>query len=45
VEAFNPNASKQERRGLARRVRIRLYAPGAGSNVASASADAAQPQK
>jgi len=45
VEAFNPNASKQERRGLARRVRIRLYAPGAGSNVASASADAAQLQK
>jgi outer membrane protein OmpA-like peptidoglycan-associated protein len=45
VETFNPNASKQELRGLARRVRIRLYAPGASSNVASASADAAQPQK
>jgi outer membrane protein OmpA-like peptidoglycan-associated protein len=45
VEAFNPNASKQELRGLARRVRIRLYAPGADSTVASASADASQPQK
>ena len=39
VEAFNPNASKQELRGLARRVRIRLYAP--GGNSTSASSDAA----
>ncbi len=48
VEAFQPGASKKELRGLARRVRIRLYAPGAGSSAAasaSASADAAQPQK
>jgi outer membrane protein OmpA-like peptidoglycan-associated protein len=39
VQAFNPNASKQELRGLARRVRIRLYAP--GGNSTSASSDAA----
>ena len=39
VEAFNPSASKQELRGLARRVRIRLYAP--GGNSTSASSDAA----
>jgi outer membrane protein OmpA-like peptidoglycan-associated protein len=39
VEAFNPGASKQELRGLARRVRIRLYAP--GGNSTSASSDAA----
>ena len=47
VEAFQPNASKQELRGLARRVRIRLYAPGGNATAASASAsaDAAQPQK
>ena len=46
VEAFQPGASKKELRGLARRVRIRLYAPGAGSTAAaSASADAAQLQK
>jgi len=37
VEAFNPNASKQEIRGLARRVRIRLYAPGASSPAASSA--------
>ena len=45
VEAFQPNASKQELRGLARRVRIRLYAPGASATAASASADSAQLQK
>jgi outer membrane protein OmpA-like peptidoglycan-associated protein len=45
AENVNPNASKQELRGSARRVLIRLYAPGAGSNVASASADAGQLQK
>ena len=45
VEAFQPNASKRELRGLARRVRIRLYAPGAGDTAASASADSAQLQK
>ena len=46
VEAFQPNASKQELRGLARRVRIRLYAPGgANAPAATASADPAPPQK
>jgi outer membrane protein OmpA-like peptidoglycan-associated protein len=45
VEALNPNASKQELRGLARRVRIRLYAPGANPTAAGASADAALLQK
>ena len=39
VETFNPSASKQELRGLARRVRIRLYAP--GGNSTSSSSDAA----
>jgi len=39
VETFNPSASKQELRGLARRVRIRLYAP--GGNATSSSSDAA----
>jgi outer membrane protein OmpA-like peptidoglycan-associated protein len=43
VEAFNPNASKQELRGLARRVRIRLYAPG-GNTSASSSDGAASAQ-
>ena len=38
VEAFHPSASKQELRGLARRVRIRLYAP--GGNATSSSSDA-----
>jgi len=46
VEAFQPNASKQELRGLARRVRIRLYAPGANTTAASSDAAAsAQLQK
>jgi len=36
IENFNPSASKKEIRGLARRVRIRLYVPGAGLNTASA---------
>jgi outer membrane protein OmpA-like peptidoglycan-associated protein len=45
VEAFQPNASKSELRGLARRVRVRLYTPGATANAANASADAAQLQK
>jgi outer membrane protein OmpA-like peptidoglycan-associated protein len=44
VETFHPNASKQELRGLARRVRIRLYAPGGNSSAASSDA-AAQLQK
>jgi outer membrane protein OmpA-like peptidoglycan-associated protein len=39
VETFNPSATKQELRGLARRVRIRLYAP--GGNATAASSDAA----
>ena len=34
-EAFNPNASKREIRGLARRVRIRLLSPGQPSSTAS----------
>jgi OOP family OmpA-OmpF porin len=38
VENFNPAASKKEIRGLARRVRIRLYVPGTSSNVASTGA-------
>ena len=45
VETLQPNASKQELRGLARRVRIRLYAPGANATAATASADAVPPQK
>ena len=44
VETFHPGASKQELRGLARRVRIRLYAPGGNSSAASSDA-AAQLQK
>jgi len=45
VETFNPSASKQELRGLARRVRIRLYAPGGNSATTSSDASAsAQPQ-
>lgn len=45
VETFNPSASKQELRGLARRVRIRLYAPGGNSATAGSDASAsAQPQ-
>ena len=39
VATFNPAASKQEIRSLARRVRIRLYVPGASSNAASIGAD------
>jgi OOP family OmpA-OmpF porin len=38
VETFNPKASKQDIRGLARRVRIRLYVPGTNPNAASADA-------
>ena len=46
VEAFDPNATKQQLRGLARRVRIRLYAPGANTTAASSDAAAsAQLQK
>ena len=41
VETFQPNASKQELRGLARRVRIRLYAPAGNTTAASSSSDAA----
>lgn len=36
----NPNATKRESRGLARRVNIKLYAPGGSSSAASASASA-----
>ena len=45
VETFNPNASKQELRGLARRVRIRLYAPGNSPAAASDASASAQSQK
>jgi outer membrane protein OmpA-like peptidoglycan-associated protein len=45
VEALQPNASQKELRGLARRVRIRLYAPGASATSTSASADAVPGQK
>ena len=45
VENFQPNASKAELRGLARRVCVRLYTPGANATAANASADAAQLQK
>lgn len=46
VETFNPSASKQELRGLARRVRIRLYAPGGNSTSSSSDSSAsAQLQK
>ncbi len=47
VEGIRPNASKAELRGLARRVRIRLYVPGGStSTAASAGADpSAQLQK
>lgn len=46
VQSFNPGASKAELRGLARRVRIRLYAPGGNSSAASSDAAAsAQLQK
>lgn len=38
VEAFNPSASKSEIRGLARRVRVKLYSPGASSTSEAASA-------
>jgi outer membrane protein OmpA-like peptidoglycan-associated protein len=38
-EAFNPNASKREIRALARRVRVRLYAPGGSSTVSSSGGD------
>lgn len=41
VEGFNPNASKQEIRGLARRVKIRLYAPGGASSAAASAGDSA----
>ena len=43
VEAFNPSASKQELRGLARRVRIRLYAPGGNASTASSDSAASAP--
>ncbi len=43
VEAFNPNASKSEIRGLARRVHVKLYVPGANpSTTASTQSDASQ---
>jgi outer membrane protein OmpA-like peptidoglycan-associated protein len=37
VEAIDPNATKAQLRGLARRVRIRLYMPGGTSLTASAA--------
>jgi outer membrane protein OmpA-like peptidoglycan-associated protein len=46
VENFQPNASKKELRGLARRVRIQLYAPAsARSAVAAASTDSTPQQQ
>jgi hypothetical protein len=46
VQGFAPNASKKELRGLARRVRIRVYAPGGGSSdSASGAAASAEIQK
>jgi outer membrane protein OmpA-like peptidoglycan-associated protein len=40
VQGLDPNASPKELRGLARRVRIRLYVPGDGSSAAGSSASA-----
>jgi outer membrane protein OmpA-like peptidoglycan-associated protein len=40
VGALAPNATKQELRGLARRVRIRLYVPGGNSSSPAAGAGA-----
>jgi hypothetical protein len=38
VQAADPNASEKDLRGLARRVRIRLYVPGGSQQGAQASA-------
>jgi outer membrane protein OmpA-like peptidoglycan-associated protein len=43
VEAIDPKATKAQLRGLARRVRIRLYVPGGSSLTAAASPTAATP--
>ena len=46
VQGLDPNASKKELRGLARRVRIRVYTPGAGpADAASGASASAQTQK
>jgi OOP family OmpA-OmpF porin len=46
VQGIDPNASKKELRRLARRVRIRVYTPGAGSSESASGAPAsAQIQK
>ncbi|HLH42799.1 MAG TPA: OmpA family protein [Bryobacteraceae bacterium] len=42
-EAFNPHASKRQIRALARRVRIRLLAPGAPSATASTASSDSSP--
>jgi outer membrane protein OmpA-like peptidoglycan-associated protein len=43
VEGIDPNATKSQLRGLARRVRIRLYVPGGTNLSAAATPDAASP--
>lgn len=45
VQGLAPNASRKQLRSLARRVRIRLYAPGASSESASDATASAQNQK
>jgi len=46
VQGIDPNTSKKELRRLARRVRIRVYTPGAGSSESASGAPAsAQIQK
>lgn len=46
VQGLDPNASRKELRGLARRVRIRLYAPGASASAAASdTSSSAQLQK